>query len=165
MMPGWIEQLAQPGILWPTAIIMFILWLILRACFKFFPFLSKFVSLVNTLVGTDEKPGLKKWQEEQTKKLDGQGEILERVRHQVENDHTTNMREEQDKMIATQDKLMHSVEQLTSDFKEHVAISKAKDKEGDETAYRVAALADKVNEIQPIVKQLGQTWGTKTKNN
>jgi len=164
-MPGWIEQLAQPAILLPVAIILFIFWLIVLTCFKLFPFISKFVSLVNTLVGTDEKPGLKRWQEAQTKKLDGQAEVLERVRHQVENDHTTNMREEQDKMIATQDKLVASVEQLTNDFQEHVAISKAKDKEGDETAYRVAALADKVNTIQPIVEQLGQTWGTKTKNN
>lgn len=179
MMPGWIEQLAQPAILLPVAIILFIFWLIILACFKIFPFISKFVSLVNTLVGTDEKPGLKRWQEEQTKKLDGQAmvldaqakvldgqaKVLERVRHQVENDHTTNMREEQDKMIATQDKLVASVEQLTNDFKDHVAISKAKDKEGDETAYRVATLSDKVNAIQPIVEQLGQTWGTKTKNN
>jgi len=156
-MPGWIEQLAQPAVLWPAAIIMFILWLIIRSCFKFFPFLSKFVALVNTLVGTDEKPGLKKWQEEQTKKLDGQAEILERVRHQVENDHSTNMREDQDKLIA-------SVEQLTSDFKAHVAISKAKDKEGDENAYRVAVLADKMDKIQPIVEQLGKTWGEKTRN-
>lgn len=157
-MPGWIEQLAQPAILWPTAIILFIFWLMIKTAFKLFPFLSKFVALVNTLVGTDEKPGLKKWQEEQTKKLDGQAEILERVRHQVENDHSSNMRDDQDKIMA-------NVEELKQEFKEHVAIAKAKDKEGDETAYRVAALADKVNKIQPIVEQLGQTWGTKTKNN
>jgi hypothetical protein len=158
MMPGWIEQLAQPGILWPIAIILFIFWLMIKTAFKFFPFVSKFVSLVNTLVGTEEKPGLKKWQEEQTKKLDGQAEVLERVRHQVENDHSSNMRDDQDKIMA-------NVEELKQEFKEHVAIAKAKDKEGDETAYRVAALADKVNKIQPIVEQLGQTWGTKTKNN
>ena len=164
-MPGWVEPLLQPGVLFPVSVILFIFWLIVRACFKFFPFVAKFVALVNTLVGTDEMPGLKKWQEAQTVKLDEQAVVLERVRHQVENDHTTNMREEQDKMIATQDKLVASVEQLTNDFKDHVAISKAKDKEGDETAYRVATLSDKVNAIQPIVEQLGQTWGTKTKNN
>ncbi len=156
-MPSWIELLLQPGVLLPIAAILFILWLVIRTAFKAFPFISKFVALVNTLVGTEEKPGLKKWQEAQAVKLDEQAKVLERVRHQVENDHSTNMRDDQDK-------LMKSVEDLTEEFKAHVAISKAKDKEGDETAYRVAALADKVNKIQPIVEQLGETWGTKTKN-
>jgi len=164
-MPSWIELLLQPGVLFPVAAILFILWLIVRACFKFFPFVSKFVALVNTLVGTEETPGLKKWQEAQTIKLDEQAivlseqaTVLERVRHQVENDHSSNMRDDQDKIMA-------SVEELKKEFKEHVAIAKAKDKEGDENAYRVAVLADKVNKIQPIVEQLGETWGTKTKNN
>lgn len=157
-MPGWIELLLQSGNIWSVAAILFILWILAVAAFKFFPFLSKFVSLVNTLVGTEDKPGLKKWQEAQTAKLDEQAKVLERVRHQVENDHSTNFRDDQDKLMA-------KVDELTNDFREHVAISKAKDKEGDATAYRVAVLTDKVNKIQPIVEQLGQTWGTKTKNN
>lgn len=157
-MPSWIELLLQPGVLFPVAAILFILWLVIRTAFKAFPFISKFVALVNTLVGTEENPGLKKWQEAQAVKLDEQAKVLERVRHQVENDHSTNMRDDQDK-------LMTAVDDLKQELKDHIAISKAKDKEGDETAYRVASLTDKVNKIQPIVEQLGQTWGTKTKNN
>lgn len=157
-MPGWVEPLLQPGVLFPVAVILFIFWLIVQACFKFFPFVAKFVALVNTLVGTDETPGLKKWQEAQTVKLDEQAVVLERVRHQVENDHSTNFRDDQDKLLA-------GVDELKKEFKEHVAISKAKDREGDATAYRVAVLTDNVNKIQPIVEQLGETWGTKTKNN
>lgn len=157
-MPAWVDDLLQPGVLIPCAVILFILWLIVRTCFKAFPFVAKFVALVNTLVGDETNPGIGVRMEQQTKKLDGQAEILERVRHQVENDHQSNMRDDQDKIMA-------SVEELTQEFKDHLAVSKAKDKEGDETAYRVAVLTDKMNKIQPIVEELGKTWGTKPRNN
>ena len=157
-MPSWVDDLLQPGVLIPCAVILFILWMIVRSAFKAFPFVAKFVALVNTLVGDEKNPGIGVRMEQQTKKLDGQAEILERVRHQVENDHSTNFRDDQDK-------LMGKVDELTQEFKEHVAVSKAKDQEGDETAYRVAVLTDKVNKIQPIVEQLGKTWGDKPRNN
>lgn len=163
-MPSWMNDLLQVERLFTIALIFFIVYLLLKTVGKNWKFVSNFVRLVNTLVGDEKNPGIGVRMEQQTKKLDKQAEkmdeqaeILERVRHQVENDHTTNMREEQDELIS-------SVKGLTEEFKAHVAISKAKDKEGDENAYRVAVLADKVNKIQPIIEQLGKSWGDKHRN-
>lgn len=156
-MPSWIHDLLQSERLLTIALIFFIIYLLLKVVGKNWKFVSNFVRLVNTLVGDDKNPGIGIRMQQQTKKLDEQAEVLERVRHQVENDHDTNFRDDQDK-------LMKSVSDLTEEFKAHVAISKAKDKEGDENAYRVAVLADKMNKIQPIVEKLGETWGDKPRN-
>ncbi|MGP9490043.1 hypothetical protein ACT3R5_15935 [Glutamicibacter sp. AOP5-A2-7] len=157
-MPSWVHDLLQIERLFTIALIFFIVYLLLKTIGKNWKFVSNFVRLVNTLVGDDKNPGIGVRMEQQTKKLDKQAELLERVRAQVENDHDTNFRDDNDL-------IMEKVDDLATEFKAHVAISKAKDKEGDENAYRVAVLADKVNKIQPIVEQLGKTWGEKTRNN
>lgn len=175
-MPAWIKDLLQIERLFTIALIFFLVYVSVGAVRKNWKGLSRFVELVNMLVGADGEPGIGVRMDKQAEKLDAIAErqrvdsgdltrevgelanVLERVRHQVENDHDTNFRDDQDKLIK-------SVEDLAEEFKAHVAISKAKDKEGDENAYRVAVLADKVNKIQPIVEQLGKTWGATSRNN
>lgn len=164
-MPGWLEHLATPEILFPTAIILLILYLMIRAAIKLFPVLSKLVKLINTLFGDEEKPGVALRMNmivesiaELSKDTKGQGVILERVRAQVENDHDTNFRDDQDKVMKT-------VEDLAEEFKEHVAISKVKDNEAAETSYKVAVLAENLSKITPVVEHLGATWGNKSRNN
>lgn len=156
-MPQWLVDLMEPERLVTVALIFFVLYLFGKTVGKNWKFVSNFVRLVNTLVGDDKNPGIGVRMEQQSKKLDKQAEVLERVRAQVENDHDTNFRDDNDL-------IMNKVDDLATEFKAHVAISKAKDKEGDENAYRVAVLADKVNKIQPIVEKLGATWGDKPRN-
>ena len=94
-----------------------VLFMIVKAFMKLWPFLRKFVDLVNTLVGDDDEPGIKVRMDVQADKLDvltglqeKQTEELEKVRAQVQNSHTeTNLREDVDALQRTVDSLAQSL--------------------------------------------------------
>ncbi len=44
-MPSWVDDLLQPGVLIPCAVILFILWLIVRSAFKAFPFVANAIEM------------------------------------------------------------------------------------------------------------------------
>lgn len=151
VMPSWITDLFKPEVLGVIAVIVFLIFLLV----KVWPVLSRFVTLVNVLTGDDDTPGIAKRMDAQTKKLDAitekqhaQDTLLERVRNQVENDHTQNFRDDLDSVSA-------KLDAISLELREHVSISKVKDSEATETAYRVAVLADKVNKIHPVIERLG----------
>lgn len=146
-MPAWINDLLANGNLAAVAFTLFILYLLGHAIYKLFPIISKFVKLINLLVGDDENPGI-------GVRMDKQTEKLEAVRHQVQNDHRTNLRDDFDALTA-------DVKELNDSLKTHIAISKARENEESENAYRVAVLTDKVNKMYPVLEELGKTWGPK----
>ena len=143
-MPSWIDDLLQPGVLIPCAVILFILWLIVRSAFKAFPFVAKFVALVNTLVGTDEKPGIGVRMDVMTKELKGNTAKLGVMEEQMETVH----------------------HELTTNHGS--SVKDATKRLEDQGAKTEKLLADHITETAhwtPMLSDLHQIWSNKPRNN
>ena len=77
--------------------------------------------------------------------------ILERVRKQVENDHTTNFREDLDVV-------QKIVEQMESKLDEHIVISKHHDREQSVTARKLDTHVNQTEEMLPMLNELHDRW-------
>lgn len=142
-MPSWVAELLQPDRLLTVAFILFLLWLMGKGLFKFFPFFAELVDLVRTLVGDSSKgiPGIGDRMDAQAtklgelaEKLGEHSETLEKVRAQVQNSHDTNLRDDVDGV-------KEAVEDLTGKLSEHITISKESDRSQAEMARQVESLA------------------------
>lgn len=143
-MPSWVTDLLEPGVLWPVAVILFVLWLIVRSAFKAFPFVAKFVALVNTLVGTDEKPGIGVRMDVMTKELKGNTAKLGAMEEQMETVHhelTTNHGSSVKDAVKRMEEQGAKTKKLLDD---HIT----------ETAH-----------WSPMISDLHQTWSNKSRNN
>lgn len=143
-MPSWIETVIQPGVLWPVAVILFLLFLMARSAFKAFPFVAKFVALVNTLVGTDEKPGIGVRMDVMTKELKGNTAKLGVMEEQMETVH----------------------HELTTNHGS--SVKDATKRLEDQGAKTEKLLADHITETahwSPMLSDLHQTWSNKPRNN
>ena len=143
-MSPWLTELMQPDRLLTVAFILFILFLMGKSLFKVFPFVASFVGLVQTLVGDDAKgqPGIGARMVKQGEKMSeltdlvrGQGDELEKVRAQVQNSHSTNLRDDVDRVKVAVDKVAEKLD-------EHIDIAKKYDAAQDETAKQVEKLVE-----------------------
>lgn len=57
-MPAWVSDLLQSDRLLTVVFVFFIVGMVVKSALKAWPFLSKFVGLVHTLVGDDDNPGI-----------------------------------------------------------------------------------------------------------
>ncbi|MHC6175480.1 hypothetical protein [Glutamicibacter sp. X7] len=136
-MPGWVTDLLVPERMFTAALVIFVLWLCVRTLFKSWPFIRKFVGLVNALVGTDEEPGIAKRMDAQADKLGELQERVEKIHHEVTPNHGGSMNDAQRRTEA-------KVGRLADALDKHIS----------ETA-----------EWQPMLRELHATWRTKPRNN
>lgn len=139
-MPAWVDDLLQPERLITVALVLFLLWLLIKSLIAAWPFLSQLVALVETLVGDADNPGIGDRMEAQGKKLADMGELLESVRAQVQNSHDTNLRDDVDDLQTT-------VSLVHKKLDEHIAIAKESDRRQDKTAEEVAIMRRDIGRI------------------
>lgn len=129
------------------AVVLFILWLIVRGSFKAYPFISRLVKLVNTLVGDKDNPGIGDRMDAQDVTLDNLSTTVETVRSQVQNSHQTNLRDDVDKVINKLD--------------QHLATSESQDKEQKETTKKLDEHIAETSEWTPMIKDLHSRYVNK----
>lgn len=81
-------------------------------------------------------------------------EDLDEVRSQVQNHHSTNLRDDLDK-------LQGSVSQINTKVSEHIAISKQKEGEQEATARKLDEHINQTAEYIPKIQKLYDQWGDK----
>jgi len=69
---------------------------------------------------------------------------LEAIRAQVENSHTTNLRDD--------------IDELKADLKQHITISKQKDGEQEDTAKKLDEHIEQTDQLMPMLKDLHTKW-------
>lgn len=75
--------------------------------------------------------------------------LLERMRHQVENSHRTNLRDDVDEVARRIENVADMVQGVRNDLTVHVAIAKDAEKRQAETAREVAKLAARWGDTRP----------------
>lgn len=151
-MPSWVADLLQSDRLLTLAFTLFMLWLIGKGIYRFFPFFADLVDLVRTLVGNPKKgiPGIGERMEAQVVKLSELGDRLgehgemlgelggqvKKIHHEVTPNHGGSIKDE----IGRVETVVNS---LTEKLAEHIDISKSKDAEQEDTARKVDRLAAK----------------------
>lgn len=119
-MPVWVSDLLQSDRLLTVVFVFFIVGMVVKSALKAWPFLSKFVGLVHTLVGDDDNPGIGDRMDEQGGKLTEISGVVEKVRAQVENSHKSNFREDLDANTEATHSALRKIEQLTEKLEEHI---------------------------------------------
>lgn len=135
-MPSWVADLLQPDRLLTVAFLLFFLWLTCRSAFRAFPFVASFVELVQTLVGDKDNPGIGHRMDAQVAKMSELRDTLETVRAQVQNSHSTNLRDDVDDV-------KHAISKVAGQLEEHIEIAKKYDAAQDETAKQVERLVSR----------------------
>ena len=132
-MPSWAIELLQPQNLVPMALVLFVLWLLIRGAFKAFPFVAKFVDLVHTLVGDADNPGI-------GARMDSQGEQLKAIMHEVLPNHGSSLND--------------AVRRTESALEDHLKVAEKQDLEQKETAKRLEEHIVETKEYVPLIKDL-----------
>lgn len=168
-MPGWVNDILQPERLFTITLIVFLGYVTVKSIGKNWKFLSKFVSLVNTLVGDADTPGIgvrmdvmTKELKENTGKLDAMEKRVSTIHHEVTPNHGGSMNdalrrsEEQGKKTAG--KVAETVEKLD----QHIQISKTKDAEQEDTARKLDQHISDTEKWSPLIQDLhDQYYGKK----
>lgn len=132
-MPSWATDLLQTQNLIPMAMVLFVLWLLIRGAFKAFPFVAKFVELVHTLVGDESNPGI-------GTRMDAQTEQLSKIMHEVLPNHGSSLND--------------SVRRTEQALEDHLKIAEKQDAEQKDTAQRLEGHIKETNEYVPLIKDL-----------
>lgn len=132
-MPSWAIELLQPHNLVPMAMVLFVLWLLIRGAFKAFPFVAKFVTLVHDLVGDEEKPGI-------GRRMDAQGGQLKAIMHEVLPNHGSSLND--------------SVRRTEQALEDHLKVAEKQDAEQKDTAERLEGHIEETKEYVPLIKDL-----------
>ena len=132
-MPSWVIELLQPHNLVPMALVLFVLWLMIRGAFKAFPFVAKFVDLVHTLVGDESNPGI-------GTRMDAQTKQLSQIMHEVLPNHGSSLND--------------SVRRTEQALEDHLKIADKQDQEQKETAKRLEEHIVETKEYVPLIKDL-----------
>ena len=97
-MPAWLVEILESGLVYSTALVLFVLFVMTRSAFKAWPFVVKFTKLVHELVGDENEPGIAVRMQKQTEKLDTvissqeeQGKQLKVVMHEVLPNHGSSL--------------------------------------------------------------------------
>ncbi|MCW2132873.1 DUF2746 domain-containing protein [Arthrobacter sp. VKM Ac-2550] len=146
-MPTWIQALFQDHVIGWIITACFVLWVASRIWKP----VSKFVRLVDALVGNEDNPGV-------VDRMTAQGETLSTMNHkldentrevaevkkQVQNSHVTNMREDLDKAIGSSQQASETSSEVKELLEQHLVASKA---ETDDTARIFAKYLPILNDL------------------
>lgn len=139
-MPAWIEALFQDHVIGWIITACFVLWVASRIWKP----VSKFVRLVDALVGNDDNPGVVDRMKSQGETLTTMRSDLDHVKQQVKNSHATNMREDLDLAIGSSRQASETVSEVKELLEQHLVTSKT---EADDTARVFAKYLPILNEL------------------
>jgi len=115
------------------ALVLFVLWLMIRGAFKAFPFVAKFVDLVHTLVGDESNPGI-------GSRMDAQTKQLAQIMHEVLPNHGSSLND--------------SVRRTEQALEDHLKIADKQDQEQKETAKRLEEHIVETKEYGPWIEDV-----------
>lgn len=125
-MPTWITALFQDHVIGWIITACFVLWVASRIWKP----VSKFVRLVDALVGNEDNPGVVDRMKSQGETLTTMRADLDHVKQQVKNSHATNMREDLDLAIGSSKQASATSSEVKELLEQHLITSKAQDEDG-----------------------------------